>query len=148
MFLQISVRRPGRRNDESNPRHAAVGNGEHRNTADREANGDALTHAQFFAQNKDANNDGEYGCNEIAECNFQNVFVDNRPHICCPVDGEQHACKANAGNKASVAKYLEQREKTPSGQHGCNENDGGGDDAPTNEFERVKFLECFPIQRE
>ena len=72
------------------------------------------------------------------------MAVDNRPHVGCPVDGQQNTGHDESCQSFEVAHCCEQRFNLFCSGHIRNEHDCGCGDAPTDELERIKTFEVLP----
>jgi hypothetical protein len=75
---------------------AIHGTGEHNYSANCKRHCNTLNSAEFFVQYEYANNNRENWGNEVTECRFNDVVVHHCPNVCCPVNGEEHACERYA----------------------------------------------------
>ena len=88
--FEVTVKSPRRCNGERNPGHSAVSDREHSHATHSKTDRNYLGSAKFFVQNINAEHHRAQWCNEISKCGFDDVAIDNCPHIGCPVDGEQN----------------------------------------------------------
>ncbi len=148
LSLEQAVRAPGGGEHEGDDRRPPVGDRQHHDGQRGERDRQLLQPRGVLVEHGDAEDHRDERGHEVAERGLDDPVVGDRPHVGRPVRCQQHRGDGQSTDEASVAQGGEQHGPAPALRDDRREDDGGAEDPPADQLDRIEVAEPLPVDRE